>query len=63
MPPHFQLSNFDKYEVKYDRIAIKTNNIFVEAIQFNKISGLFLSEAKYYIFIINNLNIFGAKFL
>jgi hypothetical protein len=31
--------------------------------QFNKNSGLLLSEAKYYIFIINNLNIFGAKFL
>ncbi len=23
----FQLSNLDKYEVKYDRIAVKTNNI------------------------------------
>jgi hypothetical protein len=59
----FQLSNLDKYEVKYDRIAVKTNNIFVEVMQFNKNSGLLLSEAKYYIFIINNLNIFGAKFL
>ncbi len=42
----FQLSNLDKYEVKYDRIAVKTNNIFVEVMQFNKESGLLPSESK-----------------
>jgi hypothetical protein len=59
----FQLTTLDKYEVKYDRIAVKTRNIFVEVMQFNKSSGLLISEAKYYIFIINSLNLFGTKFL
>jgi hypothetical protein len=50
----FMLSNGDAYEVKFDRLACKTNNIFVEVIQFNKNSGLLTTEAKYYIFVIEN---------
>jgi hypothetical protein len=52
----FMLSNGDTYEIKFDRLACKTNNIFVEVIQFNKNSGLLTTEAKYYIFAIENMN-------
>ncbi len=52
----FKLSNGDTYEIKFDRLACKTNNIFVEVIQPNKNSGLLTTEAKYYIFVIENLN-------
>jgi hypothetical protein len=52
----FMLSNGDAYEIKFDRLACKTNNIFVEVIQFNKNSGLLTTKAKYYVFVIENLN-------
>lgn len=48
----FELTNRDKYEVKADIMALKTNNIFVEFIQFNKPSNIEVTKAKYYIFIV-----------
>jgi len=50
------LSNGDAYEIKIDRLACKTNNIFVEIIQFNTNSGLLITEAKYYVFVIEGLS-------
>jgi hypothetical protein len=52
----FKLSNGDTYEIKFDRLSCKTNNIFVEVLQFNKNSGLLTTEAKYYVFVIENTN-------
>jgi hypothetical protein len=59
----FMLSNNDKYEVKFDRLAHKTNNIFIEVIQFGKNSGLLVTEAKYYVLVIQNSNIFSNNVL
>ena len=53
------LSNDDKYEAKFDRLAHKTNNIFIEVIQFGKNSGLLVTEAKYYVLVVQNSNIFS----
>lgn len=48
-------SNYDfiygdnKYEVKYDKRSLTTNNFFIECICNNKKSGIYTTEAKYYI--------------
>jgi hypothetical protein len=48
----FQLTNGLKYEVKYDHMASKTNNIFIEFEQYNKPSGILKTYADYYIIIV-----------
>ena len=48
----FQLSNGLFYEVKYERLSLKTNNIFIEFEAFNKSSGINKTLADYYIIIL-----------
>lgn len=52
----FILSNGIKYEVKFDGMSLQTGNIFIEFKQSNKLSGISITNAKYYIIIspINN---------
>ena len=38
-----------KYEVKFDKRSLSTGNFFIECICNNKQSGIYTSEAKYYI--------------
>jgi hypothetical protein len=38
-----------KYEIKYDKVALSTNNFFIEFYGYNKPSGLTITEADYYI--------------
>ena len=38
-----------KYEVKYDKRSLTTNNFFIECMFNNKNSGIHTTEAKYYI--------------
>ena len=47
----FKLSNGKCYEVKYDKSSMKTGNIFIEFIAFNKSSGIDKTQADYYIII------------
>jgi hypothetical protein len=48
-------SNFDfiygnsKYEVKYDKRSLISNNFFIECVCNNKNSGIYTTEAKYYV--------------
>ena len=48
----FELSNDMKYEVKADIMAVKTNNIYMEFISFNKPSGIYTTKAEFYIIIL-----------
>ena len=48
----FKLSNDFTYEVKYERTSLKTNNIFLEYIAFQKPSGIDMTLANYYIFVL-----------
>jgi hypothetical protein len=48
----FKLSNKQKYEVKADLLGKKTNNIFIEYLQFGKFSGIDITQANFYIIII-----------
>ena len=47
----FMLSNNKQYEVKTDLMASKTGNLFIENIQFGKLSGIDVTIADYYIII------------
>jgi hypothetical protein len=51
----FKLSNNIKYEVKFDGYSLKTGNIFIEFLQFNKDSGITITKADYYIIILPNI--------
>lgn len=46
------LDNKIKIEVKADRLAHKTNNLAIEFECFDKPSGIYISEADYYIYFI-----------
>jgi len=48
----FQLSNGLFYEVKYERMSLKTNNVFIEFESFNKSSGINKTLADFYIIIL-----------
>ena len=48
----FELSNDVKYEIKADIKSVLTSNIFIEFIQFNKPSGIEVSQAHFYVIII-----------
>ena len=48
----FMLSNDMTYEVKFERCSLKTNNVFIEFIAFNKISGIQQTKADYYIIVL-----------
>jgi hypothetical protein len=48
----FRLSNDFTYEVKFERSSLKTNNIFLEYIAFQKPSGIDMTQADYYIFVL-----------
>jgi hypothetical protein len=50
---HQIFSEGGKIEVKYDRLAHKTGNIYVEVYSRNKPSGISTSKANYWIFIID----------
>jgi len=50
----FELTNNTKYEIKADVKAVKTNNIFIEFLQFGKPSGIQTTKADNYIIIIPN---------
>jgi hypothetical protein len=52
----FMMSDGTKYEVKYDAMSLKTGNVFVEIIQFNKPSGLHVTIADKYIFVLPTKN-------
>ena len=45
----FKDSNNIKYEVKADLMSIKIGNFYIENIAYNKLSGISISEANYYI--------------
>jgi hypothetical protein len=49
----FQTDDKLKYEIKHDRQAPKTNNIFIENESFNKKSGIDITQADYYIIKVN----------
>ena len=48
----FMLSNDMTYEVKFERCSLKTNNVFIEFIAFDKISGIQQTKADYYIIVL-----------
>ena len=48
----FKLSNEFTYEVKFERSSLKTNNIFIEFVAFQKPSGIDMTIADYYIIIL-----------
>ena len=48
----FILSNNRSYEVKYDNMAAKTNNVFIEFEGYGKPSGIDVSLANFYIIIV-----------
>jgi hypothetical protein len=48
----FIMSDNTSYEVKFDAMSLKTGNVFVEIIQFNKPSGLHVTLADKYIFVL-----------
>ena len=48
----FKLSNDLTYEVKYERSSLKTNNVFMEYIAFQKPSGIDRTQANFYIIIL-----------
>ena len=48
----FKLSNNFTYEVKYERSSLKTNNIFLEYIAFQKPSGIDMTQADFYILVL-----------
>lgn len=45
----FEMSNGKLFEVKADMMALKTGNVFIEVIGFNKPAGLAVTQAHYYI--------------
>lgn len=54
----FKLSNNMTYEIKYERLSLKTGNVFIEYMAFNKKSGIDKTIADYYIIVlpINHLD-------
>ena len=42
-----KLSNNLTYEVKYERSSLKTNNVLMEYIAFQKLSGIYTTQADY----------------
>ena len=52
----FMLTNNKQYEVKADLMASETGNLFIENIQFGKLSGIDVTTADYYIVIYQKEN-------
>ncbi len=56
----FMMTNNMKYEVKADVLSSKTGYIFIENIQYDKASGIDVTEADYYIIIVVTSNMFKS---
>lgn len=48
----FRLSNDMTYEVKFERASLKTGNVFIEYMAFNKPSGIVKTLADYFIIVL-----------
>jgi hypothetical protein len=48
----FKLSNNLTFEVKFERLSLKTNNVFMEYIAFHKPSGIDNTQANFYIIVL-----------